>query len=135
MSQNLSSQRQNDEVKFGQTKDGLHNNSFITESTSSPSQKNDSNTISYENLTVNGNRYKSDVNYLWKKINLLGCITVLQEVYGSTLIHGHGFLAIELGLCAFILIEIAALAIAFAYAVNTPSTEYGIPEQDDEEQL
>ena len=111
-------------MKFGQTNDGVRNASFTA---------NESSTISNENYTLNSSLSMNVVDNLWKKINLLGCITVLQEVYGSRLIHGQGFLAIELGLCVFILIEIAALAIAFAYAMNTPSSEYGIAEQDDEE--
>ena len=82
--------------------------------------------------TSNANRKKKSVKDLWKKINLLGCVTVLNDLYGKTLIHGHGFLAIEIGLCVFILVEITALALAFAYALNTSNNiDYDMTDDDD----
>ena len=76
---------------------------------------------------------KNEVTYLWEKINLLGCITVLQEMYEKSLIRGKGFLAIEIGICAIILIEIAALAFAFAYSMNTNNVDYETTNQNDED--
>jgi len=74
-------------------------------------------TTNINSISNSGKRQKT-VTSLWKEINLLGCITVLQQLYDKSLINGHGFLAIEIGLCFFILIEVAALALAFAYAMN-----------------
>ena len=74
---------------------------------------------------------KTELNILWKEINLLGCISVLQELYEKNMIRGNGFLYIEIGISVIILIEISVIALAFAYATNAIKADYEITSQAD----
>ena len=65
----------------------------------------------------------SPIEQLWKKINLRGCLPILEDMYFVRLVKGYVLLGLELLICGIILFELTIVGLAFSFLCGNHNDE------------